>query len=566
MSSFDKQPALPRDATPTTDVAVVRSAEASGQQRLPLSQETAGRGPVPGVPRAVTRSLWIALCLPGLPLESLRGNASGPFAVFEERQGIRRVLMACRAARTAGVEPGQSVNAALSICATLELAERDPAGEAALVERLAAWADRFTSFVVIEDDNLLLLEVAGSLRLFGGIERICDELREHLASRGLTAMLAVAATPLASVWLARAGGDPRSRDRLPASVEELASRLGDVSLDCTGWSDTVIAKLSGMGVTCIRDCLRLSRQGFARRFGVQVLNDLDRALGRLPDPREHYRQPERYSGDVEFESEEEDSQRILAGCRKLLVDLERFLRTRQVQVQRIRVSFFHRRDKATHLAFGCARAGQNAERWFELLEYRFERVVLSSPVVAVRLQSGRSEAGVPAVGRLLTTSRSDGSAGELSIEALVERLSARIGEGAVHGIETVAEHRPQHAWRKTPVTATPRPAAVPGRYWNAREEAGAGRRPGKRLLLRRPLWMLEEPAALEAEGGRPLYRGLPLHLEGPERLESGWWDDDGIARDYFIAQSDDGIRLWVFRDYGRGRQRSSGWYLHGMFG
>ncbi|NIA28147.1 MAG: hypothetical protein GWP02_08830 [Desulfobulbaceae bacterium] len=80
--------------------------------------------------------------------------------------------------------------------------------------------------------------------------------------------------------------------------------------------------------------------------------------------------------------------------------------------------------------------------------------------------------------------------------------------------------------------------------------------------LQRPLWMLPEPALLAAEQGCPLHQGRLTLLEGPERLETGWWDEDGIARDYFTAVNPHGIRLWVFRN----RSRELSWYLHGFFG
>jgi protein ImuB len=82
------------------------------------------------------------------------------------------------------------------------------------------------------------------------------------------------------------------------------------------------------------------------------------------------------------------------------------------------------------------------------------------------------------------------------------------------------------------------------------------------LLLRRPLWILSEPRPLATEKGLPLYQGALTLLDGPERLETGWWDGAGIARDYFVGVNPAGMHLWVFRT----RNRESGWYLHGMFG
>jgi protein ImuB len=74
--------------------------------------------------------------------------------------------------------------------------------------------------------------------------------------------------------------------------------------------------------------------------------------------------------------------------------------------------------------------------------------------------------------------------------------------------------------------------------------------------------MLPEPALLSVEQGYPLYQGRLNILEGPERLETGWWDEDSIARDYYTAVNPQGMRLWVFRN----RRFEPAWYLHGYFG
>ena len=59
-------------------------------------------------------------------------------------------------------------------------------------------------------------------------------------------------------------------------------------------------------MTTVGDCLRLPREGFARRFGAQRLLQLDRALGRLPDPRTSWRAPERFCADYEMTEEQSD--------------------------------------------------------------------------------------------------------------------------------------------------------------------------------------------------------------------------------------------------------------------
>ena len=75
--------------------------------------------------------------------------------------------------------------------------------------------------------------------------------------------------------------------------------------------------------------------------------------------------------------------------------------------------------------------------------------------------------------------------------------------------------------------------------------------------------MLEEPRLLASARGEPYYQGALQLISGPERIETGWWDEDGIARDYFVAVNPKGVHLWVYRDRGKDKGQ---WYLHGMFG
>ena len=111
----------------------------------------------------------------------------------------------------------------------------------------------------------------------------------------------------------------------------------------------------------------------------------------------------------------------------------------------------------------------------------------------------------------------------------------------------VAEHRPDYAWRSHSLLAD-----WSGTTLDTPEQS-----------VQRPLWMLPEPALLPADSGYPVHQGCRLRLiDGPERLETGWWDEDGISRDYYTAAGTDGRRLWVFRN----RNRTSSWYLHGYFG
>jgi protein ImuB len=496
------------------------------------------------LPRAaatpVQTRLWFCVYLPNLPLEA-GGPAERARAVVEEQHGIHRVLLADDEAQAAGVMPGQSANAALALLPTLTLMERSELSEQQALEHLAAWLEQFTSVVCFAGPDVLLLEIAGSLRLYDGLPNLRQQVATGLEQQGFAASLAIAPTPLAATWLARDGR--RVCIREPAN---LATALRTLPIRCLGWPLTVSESLASMGIRNIGDCLRLPREGFARRFGPERLLELDRALGRLPDPRTSWRAPERFCASYEMTEEQSDRELLLAICRELLQTHERFLLRRQLGTQRVLFSFFHLRAPATHLPLGGAQAERQAEHWFDLLQIRFERLTLPEPVIAMQLRGGHTSALRAASGRFRFQGKVGGKGLRYSMSQLAERLAARVGIQAVNGVTTVAEHRPQLAWR------------LRGLF---------GDRSGSVLSIarhesRRPLWMLPEPALLPVEQGYPLHQGRLRILEGPERLETGWWDDDGITRDYYTAVNPCGMHLWVFRN--RGREPS--WYLHGFFG
>ena len=530
-----KSPVVARDNAPTPTAK---------QQSLPFAEPASLTGPLPPAkisltPTAVTR-LWFCIWLPNLPLEACRSSEAA-LAIVEEQHGIHRVLQADSVASAAGIMPGQSSNAALALLPTLTLEERSLVREQQVLERLATWLERFSSFVSIAGKDVLLLEIAGSLRLFGGLPHLRKTVSKGLRVQGFSAAMAIAPTPLAATWLARA--DRRVCIR---AQENLGPVLRKLPLGCLDWPAGQRESLIAMGISSLGDCLRLPRDGFARRFGTERLLEIDRALGRLPDPRDSWRAPERFCADYEMTEEQSECALLLHICQELLLSHEQFLLARQLGTQRLYFSFFHLKSAATELQLGSAIADRSQKRWFDLLKIRFEALRLPEPVIAVRLRSGLSQPLQVDNAHLCFHAEGGKQQRRYSIAQLAERLAARIGEQSVSAISMVAEHRPEYAWKlQNPLSD-----------W-------ASNTLTTKSCVKRPLWMLPEPALLPADSGYPLYKGSRLTLlDGPERLETGWWDEQNISRDYYMAADGAGLRLWVFRN----RQRTPNWYLHGIFG
>jgi len=85
-----------------------------------------------------------------------------------------------------------------------------------------------------------------------------------------------------------------------------------------------------------------------------------------------------------------------------------------------------------------------------------------------------------------------------------------------------------------------------------------------RPALQRPCWMLDPAQPLQHDQQSPLLDQQRLRLvQGPERVQTGWWSGTGHQqRDYFIALCPQGRLYWVYRDL----SQEHAWYLHGVFG
>lgn len=510
--------------------------EQQGERPRPFLQATSagGAGQFPPVPQGnqetAPKPLWLCLWLPRLPLEVRGGGGVDEQPrVVVDHEG--RVVQASEPAEAAGVAPGLPLNAALALCPQLKALERDEGAERAALARLAAWAGAFTSIVSLAPPAALLLEIGGSLRLFGGLDALCARLRRVLAATGHRGRDAVAPTPLAALWLARAG-----ERAVVTAPGELAGRLGRLGPAATGWPAPTLTLLRGLGIESLADCIRLPRDGLARRLGGSVLDDLDRALGRRPDPRRTFHPPARYAGTLELAAETADPARLAHAMAGLFAELEGFLRACQQAVQRLEIRLWHLQHPATRLALGLVRPGLEAAHFGALFAQRLERLALPAAVIGLALEAQPAEPFDPVRVGLF----GDEPAAAAGFR-LVERLRARLGAEAVHGLGLQDRHRPEHAWRVAEPGADSSPASSAGRP--------------------RPCWLLQSPRPLECRGGRPWLEGALVFESGPERLETGWWDGEDIARDYWVARSPAGARLWVFRELDATR-----WFLHGVFG
>jgi protein ImuB len=420
------------------------------------------------------------------------------------------------------------------------------------LQRLALRAQRFTPRVSLAPPDGLLFEVKGSLHLFAGVAGLREAIADECRQLEVSALLAFAPTPLAALALARAGEPLAVLD--PA---QLTGRLAPLPLATLRWTGEELSRLARMGVRTVGEALRLPRAGLARRFGPARLAVLDMLTGRVPDLRVPHRERERFRHRCDLACELDDHAAILAALAPSFAALGAFLASRQRGVVELECSLSHRHAPPTQCVLRLAAPATDVERLAQLLGERLDTLRLPEPVRACELRSDALvEHRSDCPGLWQPGEHGGGPPSEASL--LIERLRARLGEEAVHGLALLEGHRPEHAWG-----ITGPPALALERRPHTGRAGACAELPGAAPAARRPLWLLPQPRSLPVRNGLPQRRGSGLRLLGePERIESGWWDGGEIARDYYTAADSHGVLLWVFRE----RAAPHGWYLHGVFG
>lgn len=408
--------------------------------------------------------------------------------------------------------------------------------------RLAERAQRFTPRVSLAPPDGLLLEVRGSLHLFAGVAGLRAALTQDCLHLKIQPLIAFAPTPSAALAAARAG---KPLEVLHAS--QLTGQLASLPLTALRWPQDVLERLKRMGVRTIGAVLRLPRAGFARRFGATQLAMLDALTGRTPEVRAAHRPRVRFRRRRDLDYELQNHALLLTALTPLFTQLGAFLKARQCAVVELECRLIHRQAPVSCCVLRLASPFADAQRLRELLGAQLDALRLPEPVRACELRAAALVAYVPDSATLWQAGEHGGGSVR-ETHGFIEHLRARLGPEAVHGLALLSEHRPESAWAVTGPPAAARQHQAP--------------EPGEVPAPRRPLWLLQTPRPLSVRDGLPRRRG-PLRLVSePERIETGWWDDGEIARDYYTALDIHGVRLWVFRE----RAAPHGWYLHGVFG
>jgi protein ImuB len=513
-----------------------------------------------------------------------------------------------RAAAERGARVGARVTDARALDPQLVALPADPAGDAALAERLARWAGRWSPLVEVDGDGLRL-DVTGVAHLFGGEAGLVADMERRFAGLGLTSRIAIAPTAAAAWALARyayssplcGGGSTRAqcergegavadpRPLSPTPLPQGGEGLETLPVAALRLDDDTVRTLERLGLTTIGALLAKPRLALARRFKqAAVVEALDRLLGRKAEPL--IAAPRETPPRVTLRLEE-PATHAEAGAQaleQLIPGLVGELERRRLGARHLLLTGF-RVDGSTAVASVATSIPSREPAHLQRLladktaalnpEYGFDGFALEA---AWAEPLGAAQASLV-----------EETSAETAVAELVDRLTVKLGPEKVRRPEARESHLPERAsgWVSAVSSSLSR---SDGEWDRSTKSSGGGvwrrplhhaahgppPRPAAREELRRPQRLLDRPEAIDVIYATP--EGMPrrfvwrrhvhdiARVEGPERIAPEWWRQPSTARlrDYYRVEDTHGRRYWIYREglADDGRGGLPGWYLHGLFG
>lgn len=464
-----------------------------------------------------------------------------PF-VLRSLQHNRMVVSACNAmAQASGIQVGMPLADARAIVTNLHVKDDAEDLPTKLLTRLATWCIRFSPTVAVDVQNGLLIDATGCTHLWGGEEKYVFNLIHKLRQRGYTLHAAMADT-IGHAWgLARHGGGI-----VPAGKHlDHLLHLPPAALRLDPETNIQLHKL---GLQCIGQIFHIPRTALRKRFGTEILQRLDQALGHVIESLTPVIAPEPYQHRLPCLEPVKTPTAIAIALQQLLEEL--CLRL-QKESKGLRTCTFsaHRIDgKVEQLKIGTHQATHHVSHLFKLFEPKLTTIDPAWGIDLFILEATGVEACSPQQEVIW-----DAQQHHAALAELIDRLTNKAGD-VIHRYEPAQHHWPERSIAQTKslhTQTTPWPAAH-----------------------LRPVQLLAAPDPIEVTAPIPdyppmlfRYKGQLHHIikaDGPERIEQEWWITPGLHRDYYRVEDESGKRYWLFR-LGHYQEKTAQWFLHGFF-
>ncbi|HSC39662.1 MAG TPA: DNA polymerase Y family protein, partial [Chitinophagaceae bacterium] len=197
-----------------------------------------------------------------------------PFVLAAPDHGRMIITAANLPAQMQSINTGMAVADARAFFPTLQVIDDKPGLPDKLLKALAEWCIRFTPFTAVDAPDGIILDVSGCAHLWGGERLYLKEIITRLKSKGYDVRTGMADT-IGAAWaiarfgqvtpLIESGAQAAALHALPPAALRLEPAMQE--------------RLHKLGLTQIRHLMGMPVPALRRRFGPELLQRLDQAMG-----------------------------------------------------------------------------------------------------------------------------------------------------------------------------------------------------------------------------------------------------------------------------------------------
>ncbi len=488
----------------------------------------------------LTKSLWCYVYIENFSLQVMSGDGyqKRPSVLYEYVNGESIITQLNRNAAKKGFFISMTPSMAYGL--PIDLYSRDKIQEQKIKKKIFKDLNNFSPIVIDESRDGILVEIGGSIKLFGGGEKIFNLISKRLAKYRYSLKIAIAPTPRAALIIGKSELNTNVWD-----INNLNATVSEIDLNYLGLQKKDTKKFLDLGVKTLGDVYRLPRVGLLKRFSSDVLKVIDQLYGRVSDLPQTSVNYDFFAKLVNVDLA--DNTFSFENCmRSILYDLNIFLKKRTAKTRALKWFFF---SKKSLKKVGVKLNSDASDPEFLLNETKkkIKKMFLDEMPDKIGLYvNDIRHYSFQTRDLFLSKNKEVSKSSDKYINDIIENYGSNI----VYQVLTKPSCVPERTFDIYDSSCVSYKNTFAGRVFFSTK--------GKK---HRPTWLLKNPKRLAVKNGHVEFEGSLEIISDRERLVSGWWDGDEVARDYFIAKNSDHRLFWIFKDL----KNLKKWYLHGIF-
>ncbi len=452
-----------------------------------------------------------------------------PFVLASPQRGRMVITEVSAVAKKKGLYEGMIIADARVLLPEVQV-HNDKILAEKLLTKLAVWCIKYTPVAAIDLPDGLMLDVTGCTHLWGSEEAYLKDIVNKLNGLGYHIRVAMADT-IGTAWAVCRYGKEKAIIENSKQTEALKC-LPPAALRL---EFTITDRLQKLGLYQIKSFMNMQRSPLRRRFGEQLLLRLDQALGNKEEIIHPVIPAEPYNERLPCLEPIQTATGIEIALQKLLDKLCNRLAKEGKGLRHAILKCYRVDGNLQQITIRINHASKNAKHLFKLFEIKIATIEPGLGIELLTLEALKVEKIQSSQETFWTI---NSSLEWIELAELLDNLESKFGSNIIHRYLPDESYIPERT-----VKLASSLKEKPTSEWKADKL--------------RPTQLLQHPQPIEVTAPIPDYPPMNFRYNGKlhtikkadacERIESEWWIEKGLHRDYYIVQDKEGKCYWLFR-------------------